>query len=65
MVVLTIFMKNSVHFLSKNVIPISFANFGQAAITKNFGMSKTEAYLGSLKSIENRKFLKVYGAKVT
>ena len=47
-VFLTMFMKNSVHFLFINVIPTIEANFGKMNCRMNFGISRTLAYFGSL-----------------
>ena len=48
MVVLTIFMKNAVIFLSRNVKPINLENLGAIKCRIILGMSIMLAYFGSL-----------------
>ena len=48
MVVLTIFMKNAVIFLSRNVKPINLENLGAIKCRIILGMSIILAYFGSL-----------------
>ena len=56
-VFLTMFMKNSVHFLFINVIPRLAAILGKRNWRMNFGISIALAYFGSLQKV---MFLQVF-----